>query len=563
MDKPNSTTNVIDQLDNTTSETIDNKEEEPSEFSGHESKAEKRLKQEIEYLSDIEKFYSPQYLTPSILEETPNILEKPMDFYKNLLNLISDNHQLNHHINTFLSMKTPDQHIRRKIIFAFWEFCEKIFKENTSGYTFELKCMLRYGMVVTSAVSPLLFDSFKRVDIIATSPISVYYVDEWLYNVGKGNISQSIIDEEAISEESLLISQQHKIAQLESQNDHQIQTAIPIDESMQDDLSSVINGLSQLQNRENTEYGFRVPFTKEQDNQIRNIRDTIKRIQQKNSQIESKLSNINSTFIVMQKAQQEINQIKQNNPNLQNMEKTNFDLQDNNHQEQQSHSKIIASEFMTIRQMSKMCVGKRGNHFPILYSNYFSGPLTNFAMRERVLTYLKEIETIDFTLFRKEIKEQIMRNFPLILLIPCYGNSGICWEPFDMMHRNTTAAKIAIPMYSTDLKKAIIQAVGDFRWQYEKEKAGHLWMEEGLTGWYFQWHNSVVKKGDIKSHFIQNYISWIVWESRGVQKLDKEVRGIFWRLLPFTHESKKKLVKRSPVYGELLKKDRNRELSNL
>jgi hypothetical protein len=117
-------------------------------------------------------------------------------------------------------------------------------------------------------------------------------------------------------------------------------------------------------------------------------------------------------------------------------------------------------------------------------------------------------------------------------------------------------------MFSKNLQIAVVTAVADLRWQVAKEKASYYWMEEGLTGNYYQWFTSKKLKGDVKEYFIQDYILWITKESEGTQKLDKEVRAIFWRFLPFSKEIKEKLKTRSYVYQDLYQKDINRSLSD-
>ena len=103
-------------------------------------------------------------------------------------------------------------------------------------------------------------------------------------------------------------------------------------------------------------------------------------------------------------------------------------------------------------------------------------------------------------------------------------------------------------MYPKALKPAVVAALGDLRWQVAKEKAQHYWMEEGLTGQYFQWFEGNKRKGDVREAFIQDYILWITKESEGMQKLDKDVRPIFWRYVPFNQEIKENLKNRGFVY---------------
>ncbi|HOX92782.1 MAG TPA: hypothetical protein PLC54_07650, partial [Spirochaetales bacterium] len=151
---------------------------------------------------------------------------------------------------------------------------------------------------------------------------------------------------------------------------------------------------------------------------------------------------------------------------------------------------------------------------------------------------------------------------PFVVLLPCYGDSGVCWEPFDRYNRHTSRSRLAVPMYPKNLKVAVATAVADMRWQAAKEKASYYWMEEGLTGQYYQWFQKQKLKGDVKEYFIQDYIVWVTKESEGIQKLDKEVRGIFWRLMPFQQDIKDKLRDRSFVYQELYQRDVNRSLSD-
>ena len=172
------------------------------------------------------------------------------------------------------------------------------------------------------------------------------------------------------------------------------------------------------------------------------------------------------------------------------------------------------------------------------------------------------IETLDPGLFQRTFKQKTNRIVPHIILIPCYGDYGICWEPFERYNRSTSRGRVAIPLYPKDLKVAILHAAADLRWQVAKEKAQHYWMEEGLTGHYYQFFSDRKMRGDVRLKFIEDYILWITKESEGVQKLDKEARGIFWRDIPFPQETKDYLRNRGFVYNELYKKDMNRAASD-
>jgi hypothetical protein len=100
------------------------------------------------------------------------------------------------------------------------------------------------------------------------------------------------------------------------------------------------------------------------------------------------------------------------------------------------------------------------------------------------------------------------------------------------------------------------------RWQVAKEKASYYWMEEGLTGQYYQWIERQKLKGDLKSYFIADYVLWMTKEVDGIQRMDKDLRAVFWRFVPFNQEKKDDLKMRSPVYAELYQRDLNRAMSD-
>jgi hypothetical protein len=212
--------------------------------------------------------------------------------------------------------------------------------------------------------------------------------------------------------------------------------------------------------------------------------------------------------------------------------------------------------------MAKMTIGRQGNHFPVLTAEYYHSMPSEVATRENIIAMLARIESIDAEAFCRIYKNRLNRIVPYVLLIPTYGDMGFCWEPFDRYNRATSRGRIIIPMYPKNLYLAVLTAVADLRWQVAKEKASFYWMEEGLTGHYYQWFQAAKLKGDIKEYFIRDYIMWMTKEAEGIQKLEKDVRGTFWRYMPFTKAVKEKLKNRNLIYQELYQRDQNRLMSD-
>ncbi len=66
-----------------------------------------------------------------------------------------------------------------------------------------------------------------------------------------------------------------------------------------------------------------------------------------------------------------------------------------------------------------------------------------------------------------------------------------------------------------------------------REAAAHYWMEEGITGKFYQYYTEAKLKGDIKELFVRNYVLWQMFEASGIQKMEKEIRLMFWMQMPF------------------------------
>ena len=211
--------------------------------------------------------------------------------------------------------------------------------------------------------------------------------------------------------------------------------------------------------------------------------------------------------------------------------------------------------------MAKICAGRQGNHFPFLMKPFFRGTIRTIGTRENVIKIMADVEALDPGIFERTFRGQTQRIVPHVILLPSFGDSGHCWEPFERFNRASSRGRLAVPMYPKDLFDALLTALADLRWQVAKEAAQHYWMEEGITGEYYQWMQSTKQRRDERESFIQDYKLWLFKESQGIQKLDREVRRIFWRLIPFPDEIRESLAKRGAIYRDLGKKDQVRSFS--
>lgn len=70
---------------------------------------------------------------------------------------------------------------------------------------------------------------------------------------------------------------------------------------------------------------------------------------------------------------------------------------------------LAEKEAGQIAVLAKMCTGRRGNHYPILASQFFMARIATIATRENVIKTMDEIEKIDVGIFRREFRRQVNR----------------------------------------------------------------------------------------------------------------------------------------------------------
>jgi hypothetical protein len=480
------------------------------------------------------------------LEEVPHKAFDDPEYYKTALSNESDIAKRVHTIlQKYLNAKDPKDKgvFRQQFIPAYWEFLINIARRAPGKLPDPKKYLLRFGLLHPTFLNQDTRTLFSQIIVENILNQPVYYLDEWFKAVGTGVIRNSSTDE-------VRVAKSNKNTQL-----------MGLLEKAQGKLDGV-KTLIRIKN------GERLAQEEELVNMVAQIADHY---------IVSGLPTVSSCYTEAQK--RVFNDVQNILKNLikadreqelylkdyyqaeEDIKNIQFKLEEEGGAVEVD-VKAVDTEFETVRQMVKMTIGRQGNHFPVLASEYFHCMPGDVATRENVISMLAWVESIDSEAFCRSYKNRLNRIVPYVVLVPSYGDSGMCWEPYDRHNRATSRGRIAVPMYPRSLQIAVLTAVGDLRWQVAKEKASYYWMEEGITGNYYQWFQKMKMKGDLKEAFIQDYIAWMTKESEGTQKLDKELRGAFWRYMPFSQAIKDKLKTRSFVYQELYQRDVNRSMSD-
>ncbi|MBE6350128.1 MAG: hypothetical protein E7062_05205 [Spirochaetaceae bacterium] len=441
---------------------------------------------------------------------------------------------------------------RQQITTAYWEVFNSIAPKMAFPATPDQKrLMLRFGILLPTLMTQEQRELFGSIFPTNTHGQPVYYVDEWIRDILTQKLSLSATDERSPRKNSSPEADASRLAQLQTKNNSKIQMsegAYASKESertrIENDLQSLVDQIASHATLPNLPNHY-APLTDEQKRAILSAVEKLKALQKIDKEL----------FILLQECEEARSISLSLNDKLSAINERGAAVSTLNNAE-------LDTELKTIRQMAKMTVGRQGNHFPLFTKEFFHCAPRSTGTRENVLSILQWIESIDPGVFVRIHKNKPNRIVPYTLLLPTYGDMGLCWEPFDRYNRVSSRGRIVVPMYPKNLQIAVLTAVADLRWQVAKEKASYYWMEEGLTGHYYQWFDLQKLKGDVKDYFINDYVLWITKESEGVQRLDKEVRAVFWRHMPFPQEIKDKLKTRSMIYQELCQRDMNRAMSD-
>jgi len=480
--------------------------------------------------------------------ETPKPWFDNPGYYKGVLADMGETAARVHKVLTDLMNATDAEtrgQNRMRFIPAWWDFLEAQVRDLSPSLPEPKRLAVRFGVLLPSLLSPEQRTMLSTIIYENRTGEMIHYLDEWLMKVGSSEVAPLATDEEirivkkGAVDNSLLLQKLEKVrGQVQAQS-NLINIKIREMNSLED---AIVTASAQARVHEKHALFPTMADTLSagQRTALSTIQEALKRISGLDKEVALYYRDLEKMHVELKATEQRLSEAGG----------TTVD------------SRVVVRELGSIRQMAKMSVGRQGNHFPVLMKQYLASRIEEIGTRENVLKIMADVERLDPGLFHRNFKNTTNRIVPHVILMPSFGETGICWEPFEKFNRSTSRGRIAVPMYSKNLKMAVMTALGDLRWQVVKEKGGYRWMEEGLTGWYYQWFTDHGFKGDVRDSFVQDYIIWLTKESEGTQKLDKDVRGIFWRNTPFPDDLRESLRNRGFVYNELYKKDQNRAMSD-
>lgn len=233
----------------------------------------------------------------------------------------------------------------------------------------------------------------------------------------------------------------------------------------------------------------------------------------------------------------------------------------------------------------RLCYGKTSGYFPILYSEILPGDLSRLLVKaSKINECLNKIIRIDFSVFHREIvyynieknisSSLIMKPVaPDIILIPGFGTRGSMWQELTGRAKNSPARFLCPILSDENLDRLIIEIVARFRWQLAKTMASgtvNRAYEKSLYTDYSDYIQAYKKNQQLSEEakrkiklqierkrnfigeiFADDYQTWINFESQGLLRLNKVVRGILFQYCPFARPLREKLINH-PQYSQII-----------
>ena len=235
----------------------------------------------------------------------------------------------------------------------------------------------------------------------------------------------------------------------------------------------------------------------------------------------------------------------------------------------------------------RLTTGNPATHLPILTKYHITIPLDKCAVTKKVLSdTLESILKTDYTAFNREIvyndeqsgirKEFVQRSIiPDFILVPSLGGKVMMWQDLSILRGNgskESRGRIILPLFANgDIRTMMLEAIAAFRWELCKNILGPDWNNPGIpsiTSEYMDFIQFYKKSKDLsielkekiatefkrfrtdRDKFVNDYLSWIRYEAEGIQRLNRVVRGIFYKHIPF-HKDIRDKVSKLPAYADM------------
>ncbi|MDH5719583.1 MAG: cyclic nucleotide-binding domain-containing protein [Spirochaetia bacterium] len=237
----------------------------------------------------------------------------------------------------------------------------------------------------------------------------------------------------------------------------------------------------------------------------------------------------------------------------------------------------------------KITSGSAMNHFAILSKYNITQSMERAVVTKKILEgQIDDLLDKDFGVFHREVLFEneelgINREFiqtrvvPNFIIVPSSGPNFQHWQEREGKNRASRGRLICPVLAMTDLFTMLLNAAGAYRWEMLKTILGLDWnniSQSSLTADYVDYVQFFKKNRELspevkeklsaefkrfrddRSRFVHDYGIWVKFESEGTQRLNKVVRKIFTKHIPFSKKYREHLLT-LPSFTDMVNKSQN------
>lgn len=243
------------------------------------------------------------------------------------------------------------------------------------------------------------------------------------------------------------------------------------------------------------------------------------------------------------------------------------------------HNMFMSNNRITYGRISTFC--------PVLHRKDFIRTMDQLMIScMTVNAAIDELREVDYSVFYREVffaapefgieRTEIMKEvLPDVILMPNIGARAMMWQETAGVKRDTPARFVFPIMTAENLTAMMMETLGRYRWEICRKILGVRWndiREKSLTSEFYDYVQFYRKnrelskeakdkvkaelvhaKNNYREVFVEDYINWMRYESKGNIRLNKVSRRIISEYVPFSTEVRKKLEE-NPMYKELFRK---------
>ena len=288
------------------------------------------------------------FRVPEKVREEPKPYFDDKKFYQKVLTGEGEpSKRLHSLLGSFLNARDAKERstYRSRLVTAFWEVAASIAGKINTGLPEPKILFLRFAALLPTVISSEQRKMIASVIFENKTGEPVYYVDEWLKDVSRGRVNPSAVDETKTAKKE----DANRINALLEKTRGKYQSQITVIRNRMNEIEEQENLLRErvdFVSHHSPAAGFddlSAPYSEEQRAALGEMTTILR-----------KLGTLNKD---LSREYQELDTISEQLEGLEEKDAEGGASVD---------TKTVVAELRTIRQMAKLCVGRQGNHFPVL-----------------------------------------------------------------------------------------------------------------------------------------------------------------------------------------------------